>query len=213
MICPHCKDEISSAENCPQCGRILSPTERSHFQVFGLPEDQLSLDEGALEKRFLELSRKYHPDRFASKSPLEIEIAHEYSSALNNAFRTLKDPISRAKYVVEHKLGSFEEKSAQVPADMAEFFFEIHDVLDTIRDSDGNPPESALKEVESAEKQLSEKVQELEEALQSHFANYDQSADQKELEKIKQILHERSYIRSFLRQIDHIVHGGEPIIH
>jgi molecular chaperone HscB len=213
MICPHCQKEIPNAENCPQCGRILPSSERSHFQVFGLPEDQLALDESALEKRFLELSRKYHPDRYASKSPLEIEIAHEYSSALNNAYRTLKDPVSRAKYVVERKLGSLEEKSAQVPPDMAEFFFEIHDVLDTIRDADGNAPESALKEVETAEKQLNEKVQALEDALQSHFVKYDQTADQKEIEKIKQILHERSYIRSFLRQIDHIVRGGEPIIH
>ena len=213
MICPHCQKEIQDAEACPQCGRILPPSERSHFKVFGLPEDRLTIDESALEKRFFELSRKHHPDHFASKSPLEIEIAHEYSSALNNAYRTLKDPVSRAKYVVERKLGSMEEKSAQVPADMAEFFFEIHDVLDTIRDSDGNPPESALKEVDNAEKQLNDKVQDIENALQSHFVKYDGNADPKELEKIKQILHERSYIRSFLRQIDHIVRGGEPIIH
>ena len=213
MICPHCHKEVSNAENCPQCGRILPPSERSHFEVFGLPEDRLAIDEAALEKRFFELSRKYHPDRFANKSPSEVEVAHEYSSALNNAYRTLKDPITRAKYVVERKLGSLEEKSAQVPAEMAEFFFEIHDVLDTIRDSDGNPPESALKEVDNAEKQLSKKVQDIEDSLQSHFAKYDETGDQKEIEKIKQILHERAYIRSFLRQIDHIVRGGEPIIH
>ncbi|HSE39174.1 MAG TPA: Fe-S protein assembly co-chaperone HscB [Acidobacteriota bacterium] len=213
MICPHCQNEIPVAENCPQCGRILPSSERSHFQVFGLLEDRLVIDESQLEKRFFELSRKYHPDRFASKSPLENEIAHDYSAALNNAYRTLKDPVSRAKYVVERKLGSLEEKSAHVPPDMAEFFFEIHDALDMIRDSNDNPPASALKEVENAEKQLNDKVQELENDLESQFAKYDASGDQKELEKVREILHERSYIRSFLRQIDQIVRGGEPIIH
>jgi len=209
MVCPHCKKEVITSEYCPECGRILPPTEQTYFDVFGLPVDRLVVDLPQLEKRFLELSRKFHPDRFASKTPLENQIAHEYSSAVNNAYRTLKEPVSRAKYVVERKLGSIEEKSAHVPPEMADFFFEIHDVLDTIRESNGNPPEAALKEVQEAEKQLREKVKELEEDLQKHFAIYDAAPDQKALEKIKEILTERSYIKSFLRQIDRTLKGNE----
>jgi len=187
----------------------LPPTERNYFDVFGLPVDRLVIDIPQLEKRFLELSRKYHPDRFASKSPLENQIAHEYSSAVNNAYRTLKEPISRAKYVVERQLGSIEEKSAHVPPEMAEFFFEIHDVLDTIRESNGNAPESALKEVQKADRDLREKVKELEARLQENFVVYDSAPEQKKLEKIKEILSERSYIRSFLRQIDNTLKGEQ----
>jgi molecular chaperone HscB len=170
--------------------------------------DRLVIDMPQLEKRFLELSRKYHPDRFASKTPLENQIAHEYSSAVNNAYRTLKEPVSRAKYVVERQLGSIEEKSAHVPPDMAEFFFEIHDVLDTIRESNGNP-ESAIKEVQKAEQDLREKVRKLEANLQENFVLYDSAPEKKNLEKIKEILSERSYIKSFLRQIDNTLKGGE----
>lgn len=209
MNCPHCNKETTSQEYCSECGRILPPTERNYFDVFGLPLDRLVIDIPQLEKRFLELSRKYHPDRFASKSPLENQIAHEYSSAVNNAYRTLKEPVSRAKYVVERQLGSIEEKSAHVPPAMAEFFFEIHDVLDTIRESNGNAPESALKEVQKAEQDLREKVQQLESDLQQQFVSYDSAPDKKKVEKIKEILSERSYIKSFLRQIDNTLKGGE----
>jgi molecular chaperone HscB len=207
MKCPHCNKETTSLEYCSECSRILPPTERNYFDVFGLPVDRLVIDMPQLEKRFLELSRKYHPDRFASKSALENQIAHEYSSAVNNAYRTLKEPVSRAKYVVERRLGSIEEKSASVPPDMAEFFFEIHDVLDTIRESNGNAPESALKEVQKAEQDLREKVQQLESDLQQQFVSYDSAPDKKNLEKIKEILSERSYIKSFLRQIDNTLKG------
>lgn len=209
MNCPHCNKETTSQEYCSECGRILSPTERNYFDVFGLPVDRLVIDMPQLEKRFLELSRKYHPDRFASKTPLENQIAHEYSSAVNNAYRTLKEPVSRAKYVVERQLGSIEEKSASVPPDMAEVFFEIHDVLDTIRESNGNAPESAVKEVQKAEQELREKVQQLESDLQQQFVSYDSAPDKKNLEKIKEILSERSYIRSFLRQIDNTLKGED----
>lgn len=212
MNCPHCNKETTSQEYCSECGRILPPTERNYFDVFGLPVDRLVIDIPQLEKRFLELSRKYHPDRFASKSPLENQIAHEYSSAVNNAYRTLKEPVSRAKYVVERQLGSIEEKSASVPPDMAEFFFEIHDVLDTIRESNGNAPESALKEVQKAEQDLRQKVQQLESDLQQQFVSYDSAPDKKNVEKIKEILSERSYIRSFLRQIDNTLKGEDEEI-
>ncbi len=212
MICPHCNKEVTASDYCAKCGRILPFVEQSYFDVFELPVDRLVVDLPQLEKRFLELSRKYHPDRFASKTSLENQMAHEYSSAVNNAYRTLREPVSRAKYVVERKLGSIEEKSAHVPPEMAEFFFEIHDVLDTIRESNGNPPEAALKEVQKAEKQLREKVKELEGNLQKHFAIYDAAPDQRGLEKIKEILTERSYIKSFLRQIDNTLKGGEEKI-
>lgn len=209
MNCPHCQKETTSEEYCSECGRILPPTERNYFEVFGLPVDRLVIDVPQLEIRFLELSRKYHPDRFASKTPLENQIAHEYSSAVNNAYRTLKEPVSRAKYVVERQLGSIEEKSAHVPPEMAEFFFEIHDVLDTIRESNGNPPESALQEVQKAEKELREKVKELEANLQEHFKLFDSAPEKNKLEKIKEILSERSYIKSFLRQIDNTLKDKE----
>lgn len=210
--CPHCAEEVRAVEFCPRCGRILPvPESESYFEVLGYDRESPVINLADLEKRFFELSKKFHPDRFASKSALESQISHDRSSAINNAYRALKDPITRAKYFVEKELGSIEEKSASVPPDMADLFFEIQDVLDTIRESDGHPAENAVKEVQRAEAELIQKVSDLEKRLESMFSGYDASPDRKKIEEIKQILSERSYIKSFLRQVDSVMKGDEGV--
>ena len=67
---------------------------------FQLPQ-HLHLDAAALEKQFYALSRKLHPDRFASKPAAEQEAALAASSQLNDAYRTLKDPILRTQYLLK----------------------------------------------------------------------------------------------------------------
>ena len=158
-----------------------------------------------LEKRLFQLSKKFHPDRFAGKSAEENQFSHDHSSSINNAYRTLKNPFTRAKFWVERELGSIEEKSASVPMDMADLFFEVHDHLDTIRDSNGNPPEEALKAVHDAESEVREKVIQLEKELQQKFTQYDQEPTRKTIQDMKEILSHRSYIQSFLRQVDNVL--------
>jgi hypothetical protein len=63
--------------------------------------------------------------------------------------------------------------------------------------------------VQKAEQDLREKVRKLEANLQENFVLYDSAPEKKNLEKIKEILSERSYIKSFLRQIDNTLKGGE----
>lgn len=210
IVCPHCGKESIPVDFCPECGRILPVSEaQSHYQALGYNKEILTLDLEDLEKRLFALSKKFHPDRFANRSSLELQLSHDRSSAINNAYRILKDPITRAKYIIEKELGSIEEKSAKVPIEMADFFFEIHDILDSIRESDGKPPEAALQEVQKAERDLTAKAKELEQDLEKQFTEYDQSNDRQTVEKMKDILSERSYIKSFLRQIDSTLRGEE----
>ncbi len=54
-----------------------------------------------LQKRYYELSRELHPDRFMRKPEAERQKALDLSSTLNDAYRTLKDPLKRAHYVLE----------------------------------------------------------------------------------------------------------------
>jgi len=204
MNCPHCLHVMEGTpEFCPFCSRILPAVgDRSPYQVLGYEKENLNIDTEDLEKRLFELSKRFHPDRFAGKSAEEIQFSHDHSSAINNAYRILKNPISRAKYAVERELGSIEEKSASVPVDMADLFFEVHDHLDTIQESNGNPPADALKAVEQAETELREKVRALEKDLKEKFDRYDEKPEREWIEKMKEILSHRSYIQSFLRQID-----------
>ena len=76
--------------------------EADFFACFGIPRGY-AIDRDALEGRYLELSRDAHPDRVSGASPREQRLAVERASRINEAYRTLRDPVRRAEYLV--KLG------------------------------------------------------------------------------------------------------------
>src|SRR5689334_15397058 len=85
---------------CPQCSRILALGRHGdYFAFFGMPR-QLVLDAQTLERRFRELSRKFHPDFFYNAPPAERLASLERSSYLNDAFRVLRDLPSRIEYLL-----------------------------------------------------------------------------------------------------------------
>ena len=71
-----------------------------HFQALALPR-RYALDVSELERRYRELSREVHPDRFATAPAAEKRVALERSTALNAAYHTLKDPLRRAAYFLK----------------------------------------------------------------------------------------------------------------
>ena len=101
-----------------------------YFAVFDLPR-HLSIDLKDLEKRFYALSRKWHPDLFARKSEKEREESLDATALLNDAYRTLKDPIARATYLL--KLEGFdigERGTKDVPPELLEEVFELNMALE-----------------------------------------------------------------------------------
>jgi len=81
---------------CPQCSRILALGRHGdYFSFFGLPR-RLVIDAGELERQFRALSRKFHPDYYYNASPAERLASLERSSYLNDAYRALRNPVSRA---------------------------------------------------------------------------------------------------------------------
>jgi molecular chaperone HscB len=101
MTCWSCQKPLDGQILCAACGAIQPlPAGTDHFAIFGLPRRfEVALPD--LEKRFRELSFQVHPDRFARKAPKERRIALERSTALNDAYRTLKDPLRRATYLLK----------------------------------------------------------------------------------------------------------------
>ena len=73
---------------------------QSHFELFALPE-QYALDRQALDSRYRELQRATHPDRFASSSDQERRISMQRAAQINEAYRVLKDPVQRGRYLLE----------------------------------------------------------------------------------------------------------------
>ncbi|MFI4999438.1 MAG: Fe-S protein assembly co-chaperone HscB [Reyranellales bacterium] len=68
-----------------------------HFARLGLPA-ALDLEPAALDKAYFALQRQWHPDRFVGKAPEDRARASSEAAALNDAYRTLKDPLARAVY-------------------------------------------------------------------------------------------------------------------
>src|SRR6266702_4267223 len=129
---------------CPHCSKIQPPTGGDYFSVFGL-EPRLDLDLGSLEHEFHRLSRKLHPDRFARAHENEKQWSLADTALLNDAYRTLKDPLHRTEYLLklhgaeigEEHSGKDRPKSdmgmSRVPADLLEEVFDLNMQLEEMR--------------------------------------------------------------------------------
>ena len=114
------------------------------FQVFGLPR-AFRIDLEPLESTFHRLSRKLHPDRFARASEQEREWSLANTALLNDAYRTLKDPLHRTEYLLKLEGAEIGEQHAgknrkgdgddvsRVPADLLEEVFELNMQLEEMR--------------------------------------------------------------------------------
>ncbi len=163
-----------------------------YFRFFDLPEE-LHLDLADLEKRYYALSRKWHPDRFARKSDAERNEAEQNTALLNDAYRTLKDPVRRAEYVLSrHGLAAAQQSA---PPDLLEEVFELNMALEEIRDGD----ESVRPQLQQAEQKFLAMQQEIDSTLQTEFERYD--GGEESLGRIRGILNRRNYIRNLLRDV------------
>lgn len=85
--------------DCHACGALQPPASVTAFQLLGLPVGyEISLDD--LDRRHHELSRRVHPDRFAAADSREKRFSLEWSTRLNDAYATLRDPLRRAEYLL-----------------------------------------------------------------------------------------------------------------
>lgn len=101
MICWSCEKEGGPGPFCAACQAILPPDEAAdRFAALGLPR-KFEIDLGAAETAYKDLSRQFHPDRFAKADPRARKAALARTVAINDAWRTVKDPIKRAEYLLE----------------------------------------------------------------------------------------------------------------
>lgn len=169
-----------------------------YFRFFGI-ERQLALDVALLQKRFYELSREYHPDRFAQKPPAERAKAEEESAQLNDAYRTLRDHLMRAEYVLKQEgydIG--EQRSKDVPPDLLEEVFELNMALEELRSGDTD----ARTQLEEAQRKFTAMRDTIDTELQSLYAAYDAQQQRSTLEQIRAALNKRRYIRNLVNEVE-----------
>ncbi len=96
----------------------MSPDfQRNHFELLGLPV-AYALDSRRLEQGYHDLQSQVHPDRFASGSDAERRVAMQWATRANEAYRTLRNPLERARYLLHLKgFDTGEETNTSMPPD------------------------------------------------------------------------------------------------
>jgi len=162
----------------------------NYFEFLDLPRN-LTIDGKDLEKRFYALSRQLHPDLHSRKSPAEREQAEESTAVLNDAYRTLRDPIARAEYLL--KLEGFdigEQTTKDVPPELLEEVFELNMALE----------EADIPQLESARQKFEGMRGEIDVELQQAFARWDATGNREVLTAVRGILNRRKYITNLINQ-------------
>jgi molecular chaperone HscB len=214
---------------CTSCGKVQPPTPVDYFAFFGFPR-KLNLDTAALEKEFYALSRKLHPDVFGQAGDQERVWCLEQSSRLNDAYRTLKDPIKRTEYLLKLEGVELEEQSKQatekaratgelkkqvVPPDLLEEVFELNMHLEELRMQKkmGEDDPALLEEIGTAKASLEEKHDALLQELKTEWNQWDkivvtsenngsEDSRRKVLNKMVDVLNRRTYIRNLVRDVN-----------
>jgi molecular chaperone HscB len=156
-----------------------------YYEALGL-EPRLALDADDLRKRFYERSRVTHPDLIGSA-------AEDRMALLNDAFRTLRQPVARAEYFLSE---SGIQLSKDVPAELLEEVFELNMALEEMRGGD----ESARPQLDSARERFAGMQAEIDSGLALLFARHD--AEGGALDEIAASLNRRRYISNLLRDVD-----------
>lgn len=164
------------------------------YQALGL-EPKLTLDPEDLKKRFYERSRQWHPDRFGRAPEAERQQALDMTALLNDGFRTLKDPVTRAEYFLE---SDGIPPSKNPPPELLEEVFELNMALEELREGDA----SARPQLEAARERFSGMLQESGQVLEGLFSKFDQSQDKAALQEIRQVLDRRRYVSNLVRDVE-----------
>jgi molecular chaperone HscB len=213
---------------CSACGKVQPPEPVDYFTFFGLSR-RLNLDAVLLEREFYELSRKLHPDLCARADKREQEWSLEQSSLLNDAYRTLKDPIKRTEYLLRLEGVELEEQSKAatekarttgevkkqvVPPDLLEEVFELNMQLEELRAQKklGEDDPALIEEIGKQKLELEEKYESLSEELKAYWNDWDRLADSaneesrlKVRDKMVDLLNRRSYIRNLVRDVNEVL--------
>jgi molecular chaperone HscB len=209
---------------CPQCTKILTlGRQGDYFSFLGVPR-KLNLDLAALEQTFRALSRQFHPDYYYNAGPAERRASLERSSYLNDAYRTLRQPISRVEYLLSVEgmdrrrtdrpdaPADTARDAAKVPAALLEEVFALNEELDAVRElrEAGAPADQWKGRLQAAREPIDAKRAAHEAQLDELFAKWDALVDRGAAEDerrdvlnaLRERMLERNYIHNLLAGIE-----------
>jgi len=223
VVCWACGAEHGpGAPLCPSCNKVQPPVAGAdYFAALGLPR-LLQIDIAALEKQFYKLSRKLHPDLYATSAPEQQQWSTEQSSLLNDAYRTLKDPVDRTRYLLQLEGASIEGESEKdraaakasgkareqkVPPDLLEEVFELNMQLEELRMGGDDP--DLKQQLQSARNGFTQQLGACDTQLQQLWRRWDLAWEAKDesgksaaKDQLVALLNRRNYIRNLVRDVN-----------
>ncbi len=164
-----------------------------HFQRLGLPRN-FDIDPGSLERAYLARSRAVHPDFHTAGSDAELAASVELSAALNEAYNTLRDPFTRAEYLLALFGGPSATEQRQLPADFLAQMLEARERLEHAR---ADPQARSALETE-----FTRQYDDLLRQVADDFKQVEGQPDAKDiLLRIRGTLNAAKYVRGLLRDL------------
>lgn len=198
---------------CPHCSKIQPPMGGDYFSVFSM-EPRLDLGLPALENEFHRLSRKLHPDRFARAGENEKQWSLADTALLNDAYRTLKDPIHRTEYLLklhgaeigEENSGKDRKDPSRVPDDLLEEVFDLNMQLEEMRMTRkaGEEDPDLQKSLSEAKKKFDGLQAAVDQDLRDQWTIWDggdSSARQAAQKTMVALLDRRRYLSNLVRDV------------
>jgi molecular chaperone HscB len=215
LLCSYCGATGVGGHFCPQCKAIQPVAQGAdYFSFLGLPK-KLQIDAAALEQSFYGLSRQFHPDYFMNASAEERQASMERSSLLNDAYRTLREPVRRAKYLLALE-GYKEAEKKSPPADLLEEVFELNMQVEELKAAKKLGDQDELSEARVALEEtlvsLNSRMKGLDGQMFALFDKWDAAIDigtieqEKKaiLEQMSELMSHRAYLRNLIRDIKEV---------
>ena len=203
--CWSCGD-MRAEHFCGECGHVQPALPTDFFSFFGLPR-LLELDEAALEHEFYALSRKLHPDVYSRATAREQAWSLEKTSQLNDAYRTLKDPISRTEYLLMLEGIQLEEQSKIATEQARAFGVEKKQTVpaELLEETKLGGLDAELRGQLSATREaLKARLNTMQDELHAAWKQWD-SGDSEATAQMVDVLNRRSYLRNLLRDINDVL--------
>jgi len=163
---------------------------RNHFELFDLPA-VFSLDTEKLEQAYRDLQTEIHPDRFAHAGEAEQRLAVQWSTRVNEAYKTLRNPFERARYLLElNGIHALDAKNTAMPA---EFLIQQMEWREALAEAAAGGDPAALQGLETDTRAEAERLLVQIAALLDNAADYPQAAE---------ALRKYRFVEKFLADID-----------
>ena len=191
----------------------LSPT-ASYFDLLGVP---VGVSDAELTRRFHELSRRYHPDRWATADAATQVSALDGAALLNDAYRTLRDPFARAEYLLRRERGTRPDdlRDQKPPQELFARVLELQEALMEYQEAAMEDDEATLERLRpsllDAQTDFEAAYQNMASRLGGLFARYDAGDDREAvLGEMSEVLGTRGYLRRVLTNLEKTLTTSNP---